>query len=180
MGRIHEYDGFIYQSRFHAFFQYPLKDTLEQVGILKAPHVILPEGAEMRHGVAQAEAEEPAVGSVHLDLLNRLPHAPYSEHVLDHRQLDQDHRVKAGASVILAIAALHHLIDEAPVDGVFQLSYEVILRYQLVQACKLNLVPVLSSVPRHHCPRPLASSFYHNKVPTGSAFAPPMGTLSTV
>ena len=122
----------------------------------------------MRHSVAQAEAEEPAVGCVHLDLLDRLPHAPYPKHVLDHRQLDQDHRVEAGTSVILAITALHHLIDEAPVDGVFQLSYKVIFRHQLVQARELNLVPVLSSVPCHHTPRPLPYSFYHNKVPTGS------------
>ena len=57
-------------------------------------------------------------------------------------------------SVILTVAVFHHLIDEAPVNGILQLSYKVILRNQLVQTCELDLIPVLPSVARHHIPRP--------------------------
>ena len=49
MGRIYKYYRLIYQSRFHALFQYSLEDSLKQVCVLKAPHVILPERTEMRH-----------------------------------------------------------------------------------------------------------------------------------
>ena len=155
MGRIHEYYRFIYQPRFHAFFQYLLKDLLKQIAAFEPAHVILSEGAEMWHRVMQPKAEKPTVCCVYLDLLDRLPHAPDPKHVLHNRQLDQNDRIKAGTSVILAIAVRHHLVDEAPVNGVLQLSHKVIFRHQLVQTRELDLIPVLASISCHHVPRPL-------------------------
>ena len=102
MGGIYKYHRLVYQARFHALFQYLLKDLLKQIAVLEPAHVILSEGAEMRHRVVQSQAEKPAVCHVHLDLLDRLPHAPDPKHVLHNRQLDQDNGVEAGASIILA------------------------------------------------------------------------------
>ena len=110
----------------------------------------------------QPQAEKPTVGVVDLYLLDRLPHASDPEHILQHRQLEQDNRVKAGASVILAVAILYQVIDEAPVNGFFYLSYEVIFRNKFLQARELDLSPVLFSAACHHFSRPLASLFYHN------------------
>lgn len=95
----------------------------------------------MRNRIMQPQTEKPTVGVVDLYLLDRLPHAADPEHILQHRQLEQDNRVKAGASVILAVAILYQVIDEAPVNGFFQLSYEVIFRNKFLQACELNLSP---------------------------------------
>ena len=102
----------------------------------------------------QPQAEKPTVGVVDLYLLDRLPHASDPEHILQHRQLEQDNRVKAGASVILAVAILYQVIDEAPVNGFFQLSYEVIFRNKFLQARELKLSPVISSAACHHFSRP--------------------------
>ena len=155
MGGIYEYHRLVYQPCLHALFQYLLKDLFKQIAVLEPAHVILSEGAEMRHRVMQPQPKKPAVGIVYLDLLDRLPHAPDPKHILHHRQLDQDDWVEAGASVILAVTFFHHPVDEAPVDGVLQLAYKVIFRHQLVQTRELDLIPVLASISCHHAPRPL-------------------------
>ena len=83
--------------------------------------------------------------------------APNPKHELNHCQFDQDDRVEAWASVIFAIAVFHKLIDEAPIYGVFQLSYQMIFRHKFFQTRELYLIPIPSSVARHHFPRPLDS-----------------------
>ena len=133
----------------------------------------------MRRSVVQTQPQKPAVGSVYPDLLYRLTHAPDPEHILYDRKLDQYDRVQAGAAVIFAIAVFHHFIDEAPVNGIFKFTHKVVFRHQLIQAGKLKLPPVLSSVSCHHTPRPPLLLFYHTIVAIGTAFALPMATLST-
>ena len=101
----------------------------------------------------QPQAEKPTIRIVYLDLLDRLPHTPDSKHILHHRKLDQDDRVEARASVVLAVAVRHHLVDETPVDGVLQFAYKMIFRHQLVQTRELDLIPILASISCHHAPR---------------------------
>ena len=179
MGGIYKYHRLVYQARFHALFQYLLKDLLKQIAVLEPAHVILSEGAEMRHRVVQPKAEKPAVCHVHLDLLDRLPHAPDPKHILHNWQLDQYDRVEAATSVILAIAVRLHLVDKTPVNGVLQFAYKVIFRHQLVQTCELDLAPALASISCHQASRPLLLILplqsTHRK-----CFSLPMGTLSTV
>ena len=103
----------------------------------------------------QSKSKKPPVRHVHLDLLNRLPHATYPKHKLYNGQFNQNDRVEAGSSIVFAIAVFLHFVDEAPIDGVFQLPYKVIFRYKIVQARELDLIPVPSSLSRHHFPRPL-------------------------
>lgn len=87
MGRIHKYYSFIYETGFYALFQYLLEDALKQVGVLKAPPVVLPECTKMRYRVMQPQAKKPAVRIVYLDFLNGLPHTSDSKHILYDRQL---------------------------------------------------------------------------------------------
>ncbi len=158
MGRIYKNYRLVYQTRLHALFQYLPEDPLKQVGILEVSHVVLSESAEMLHRIMQPQAKKPAVGIVHLNLLDRLAHAPDPKHILYSRQLNQDNRIETGASVVFAVAVRHHLINEAPVDGVLQLTYKVICRHQLVKTRELNLILILASVPCHHVPLPSTMS----------------------
>ena len=88
MGGIHKHYRFVYQSSFHALLQYLLEYPFEQISILEAPYVVLSKGAEMRHGIVQPQAKKPTVGIVYFDLLDCLPHAADSKHILHHRQFD--------------------------------------------------------------------------------------------
>ncbi len=73
---INEHLGGIHQLKPVAFLQDPLEYLLEQVGVLEPSRIVLSEGSEVRDGISHLKAEEPAVGHVHLNLLDCLAHAP--------------------------------------------------------------------------------------------------------
>ena len=165
MSRIHKYHRLIYQSCCYTFFQYLLKYLLKQICLCKPPRIVLSECTEMRYRIVQSQSQKPTVCVVYLYLPDRLPHTPYSEHILQHRQLDQYDGVEARPSLLLAVAVLHHFIDEAPVDRVFYLSYYMFLRHKLIYARQLDLFPVRRALSRHHVPHHLLHLFYHKKYP---------------
>ena len=82
MRGIHEYYMLIHKPGFHTLTQYLLEYLLKQVGVLESSYIILSKRTEMRYGVMQPETEKPAIRIVHLYFLDRLPHTPYSKHVL--------------------------------------------------------------------------------------------------
>jgi hypothetical protein len=82
MGGVHELYLGVDESVVDGLFKNLLKDLFEQVGIFEAAFVVFSEGREMRNGVVEAQPQKPAVGNVHFDLFDGLPHAFDAEHVL--------------------------------------------------------------------------------------------------
>jgi hypothetical protein len=85
------------------------------------------------------KTQKPAIGIVYSGLCHGLPHTAYPKHVLQHRQLDERHRVKAWPTVILAVQWLHQLIYEAPVYGRFQFPNQMLLRYQVSSKLMISI-----------------------------------------
>ena len=150
VGRIYEYFGGIYQFVFIAFKKDVFEDLLEKVGIFKTAGIVLSESGEVGDRIPHLKSQEPPIGDIHLDLLNGLPHAPYSIEILDERDLDQHDRVHTRPAEIRRIFILHKVIDESPVDRFVDQAQEMVFWNQVVHTEELDLFPFLICILSHH------------------------------
>lgn len=91
-----------------------------------------------------------AVGHVDLDVADRLAHALDPVEILDERDLDEYHRVKGRAALVLGVLLPHKVINKRPVYGTVDQAQEMVFRDELVHGEELYLLAILVFINCHH------------------------------
>ena len=104
----------------------------------------------MRDRIKHGQAQEPPVGNVDFDVLDRLSHAPDSEEILDQLYLNKHDRIQAGSSVIQAVLFFDKVIDKTEIHGSVDQPEDVVLRHQIIHREKGDLFPFKVGFFRHH------------------------------
>ena len=110
---------------------YPLlhdlvEDLLIDRALGKTPPPILAEGRRIDNLIGQPEAEEPAVGHVHLDLTDQLPLRADPVEVAQKQHLEQHHRIDCRTTVVGAVEPLDLLPDELEVNDPVDFAQQMI------------------------------------------------------
>ena len=84
------------------FFQYPAEYFLDHFSCEPMPECIA-HRRKVRQCLRHAVSQKPTICYVDFHFLHRLPQRPDPEQVLYHHQLEQDHRVDAWPSLVLAV-----------------------------------------------------------------------------
>lgn len=128
------------ESRVHGFLENALEDMFEDVRVLEAADVVLPEGREMGDLLGEPVADEPAVSDVDFNLADGLTHAADAEKILDEDDLEERNGVDAGRPAIQRrIQVLDLVIDEAEIDSPVDDAQDVVLRNQVLQRNELDV-----------------------------------------
>src|SRR5690606_40612673 len=133
MRRIDKQDVRFHETMLYGFFKNSSEDGFENVAILEAPHVVFSERRKVRNRLREVIAEEPPIGQVRFNFPDRLPHRTDSEELLNEHDLDEDHGVDAGTPRLRTVFILYKFVYETKVNCIFDFTYQMILRYKLVQ-----------------------------------------------
>ena len=100
VGGINELEACVDEALVHGLLKDVGKDGLKEVGVLKTPTVVLPKGGEVGDFIVEVESQEPTVGQVDFDFFDGLAHAANAIEVLNKDELNEDHGIDAGPTVV--------------------------------------------------------------------------------
>ena len=150
MGGINKNLSRINKFKFVALHQDMGKYLLKKICILKTSGIVFSERRKMWHLIHHIQTKKPSVGNIYLDFFAGLPHAFDSIKILDQRNLNQHHRIHAGASVVWRIFLDYKVINEVPVNCLVYDSQKVILWNHVIHTKKLYLFSFFICILGHH------------------------------
>ena len=92
------------------FLQNPLEQSFDHFSS-KAAAKRIADRRKMRKRLRHGISQKPAIRHIHFRVFHRLPKQAYPEQMPNQHQLEQHHRIKAGATIVLAVQILHQIID---------------------------------------------------------------------
>ena len=138
MGRIRVEHLAIHHLAAHGLQDDLIEYLLVDRAVQKPAPPILAQGGGIRHLVAQAKAQKPAVGHIDLDVPYQLALAPDPEQVADEKHLEQNHRVHRWTPGVGTVETPDPLPDGAEIYGPLNLAQKVVAGNQLLDAHKLH------------------------------------------
>ena len=133
MCSIHKHNFRRQVSRAGNFFQDPPEHAFDYFSCKSMPECVADcckVRQLLRHGIPQ----KPSIGHIHFRIPHGLPQRTDAKQVLDHHQLKQNHRITAGASVILAVEIFYQFVNAREIHRCVDLPQQVFSGYQHICA----------------------------------------------
>jgi hypothetical protein len=107
------------------------------------------EHGVVRHLVLDAQAAEPAVGEVHLDLATQRPLRADRKHVADNEHPEHEHRIDRGPAdrgIVRCKLAMHPRQIQDRIDP----AHEMIGRNNVIELERIEKLALIALQPPHH------------------------------
>ena len=150
MSGIHKYFTLIHEAIPAAFLKYMREYLLEKIRPFEPSRVVLSKCCKMRHVVRQVQPKKPSVCHIDFNISDRLSHTAYPIQILYYRDLDQCDRIDARPSRFVTVPVFNNIVNKTPIDRFLDLAKQMILRYKIIYADNLHLLPFLCPFS-YHC-----------------------------